>query len=1014
MNITDVFIRRPVLSCVVSLVVFLVGIGGLFALPVRQFPALKNTVIVVNTAFPGADAATIKSFITEPIQQAISSVAGIDYIESSSAQGVSTVSAHMALNANVNEALTDMTGKVGSVVSRLPEGSKSPSISKQTGADFPLLILAFNDEQMSSQQVTAYIKQVVSPKLVNVDGVAGVDVWGGDEYAMRIWLNPEYMAMYQISPTDIMQVLQASNVQAQAGKVEGTLQAIPISGGMALHNINDFKHLPIKKYGDHTVVLSDVAKVELGVLNDHHMVLYNGKRAQFTAISLMPDANPLVTIKRVLHALPSLRESMPTGMTVHTVYDATIYISSALHEVLLTLGIAVAIVVVVIVCCLGSWRAVLIPVIAIPLSLIGVCFLMYLLGFSLNLLTFLAMVLAIGLVVDDAIVVVENIHRYLEQGESPFNAAIKGAREIAGPIVVMTLTLAAVFAPIGFVSGITGTLFREFAFALAASVVISGVVALTLSPMLCMVMLNQQSLHSRFSRLIDHSFSRLQSMYETLLKSVMRCRVVVIVIALLVVINIAVFYMLTPNELAPQEDQGFLGVIGMAPGGANLNYLKKYNAPLGNVIDTLKDDLQASFIVAGHPEGSIMGGLILKPWSKRLHSQSQIKALLQKDLYALPGLQAFAFEQPALPGTSGNLALNVVLKTTMGFDRLFSAMELLKEGVKSSGLFMYSHANLSFNTPQFMMHVDREKANDLGVSMRDIANAMVLMVGGQGVSRFDMEGYNYEVVPQLDPAYRSTADSLGDIQVRTGSGDMVPLRSMVSYDTRNRPASLKQFQQLNAATLSGALRPGVSMGQALSYIKNFVDQKLPSGFDIDYSGASRQLIQEGHTLLVVSVFSLLLIFLLLAAQYESFRDPLVILLSVPMSLFGALLPLFLGLATVNIYTQIGMITLVGLISKHGILMVSCANGLRQPGRSRQDVIMLAAKQRLRPILMTTAAMVFGVVPLLFATGAGAASRFDLGLVIACGMLVGTALTLFVVPVFYTYLSTNRELSNEIS
>lgn len=1005
MKITDVFIKRPVLSSVISFLILLLGIGGIFGLPLRQYPKMHNTVISVVTAFPGADAATMKSFITEPIQQAIATTEGINYIDSTSGEGSSTINIVMRLNADANAALTEITGKVSSVRHLLPKGTESPVIRKLTGNTFPALILAMTSQEMNAQQVSAYIHRVISPELSNVSGVARVMVWGGDEYAMRIWLDPLKMAAFRITPNEVMQALQKNNVQTQAGNVRGELLQFEVTGGTQLSTVKGFQNLVVKQQGPQLVYLRDIAKVELGSRDIiGKQVLFNGKHAYFVAVELGPDTNPLLAVEDVLKRLPSMQQSLPKGLTLRTLYNATEYIASALHEVVRTLLEAILIVVLVILCCLGSFRSVLIPVVAIPLSLIGVCFFMYLLGFSFNLLTFLAMVLAIGMVVDDAIVVVENIHRHMEEGEDAMKAAMHGAKEIAVPVVIMTLTLAAVFAPIGFVSGVTGVLFREFAFTLAGAVILSGVIALTLSPMLCSKVLSVKDNHTRFAEIVNGFFHRLAIQYKCVLLHVVRMRKLSILVALCVVANIVVFYVLTPKELAPQEDQGFIGMIATGPIDATVNYTKQYNPHLQKIFSSFPS-LESAFLVNGYPGvNQIFGGLVLKPWRDREQSQEMVKNKVQQMLRDLPGIEAYAFSPPPLPGVGEGMPIALVLKSTLDFKDLYQAAETLKALAYKSGLFVFLQTNLAFNTPKLGMQIDRQKAADMGVSMDEIASSLSVLIGDIGVNRFNFLGSSYEVVPHVAKPYDSDAQALGSVYIHADDGKLIPLYSLMDFKRHNQANALNQFQQLNAVTLSGIPAHGVAMGRALNYLKQTVSDHLSKLIEVDYAGESRQFIQEGNSLAFAFIFSILIIFLLLAAQYESFRDPFVVMLSVPMSLFGALLPLFFGFGTINIYTQIGLITLVGLISKHGILIVSCANDYREKGFDQAEAIVQAAGQRLRPVLMTTAAMVFGVVPLLTAVGAGAVSRFDLGLVIACGMLIGTFFTLFVVPCFYMMLS----------
>jgi multidrug efflux pump len=713
-------------------------------------------------------------------------------------------------------------------------------------------------------------------------------------------------------------------------------------------------------------------------------------------------------VNSIEKALPGIKASFPPGLQAQVVHDSTQYIRASIQEVIETIVAATLIVIIVIYLFLGTLRAVLIPVVAIPLSLIGVCFLMLAMGFSLNLLTLLAMVLAIGLVVDDAVVVLENIYRHIEQGLTPFQAAIKGAREIAGPVIVMTTTLAAVFAPIGFIGGLTGALFGEFAFTLAASVIISGIVALTFSPMLCSKVLSAELLKGQFVQKIDKVFHSLKERYHRRLHAVLDYRSLVLIVAATVLSSCYFLYSGAQRELAPTEDQGFIGLFANAPSSANLDYVQKYNATLVKSFNSFPE-MDHSFLVDGmQGPNTLFGGMILKSWGERKRSQMQITPILQNQLNMIPGLQAFAFQLPPLPGVDFGLPMQFVVTTTDSQQALYQVMQEFQDKAQASGMFLFLNSSLRFDKPQVEIAIDQDKAAALGISMSEISTALSTMLGGNLVNYFSQGGYSYQVIPQVPDDWRRNVQQLENINVETASGSTVPLSTVVSFSDATEPSSLYQFQQLNAATLEGMLKPGITLGQGLAYLQTLAKQTLPQSMSFDYSGQSRQYIQEGNVLMYAFLLAIVIIFLVLSAQFESFRDPLIVLVTVPMSICGALIPLFLGVATINIYTEIGLIALIGLISKHGILMVEFANRLQEEqGLSIREAIEQAAAIRLRPILMTTFCMVFGILPLLLARGAGAVSRFDVGLVIITGMVIGTCFTLFVVPTIYTYIAENR-------
>ncbi len=1007
MKFTDLFIRRPVLALVVSLLILLIGLKALLGLQIRQYPRLYNTTITVTTVYPGASPDLIQGFITTPMEQAVATAEGIDYLTSNSIQGTSTVTAYIRLNYDPSQALTDVMAKVQQVKYLIPAEAQDPIILKSTGQTTAVMYIGFASAELQSAAISDYLTRVVQPLLSTVDGVASADILGGQTFAMRLWLDPAQMAARGISAADVSAAIRANNYQSAPGQAKGFFTVTNIDAQTGLADVDQFKRMVVKSAGGAVVRLEDIARVDLGAQSWTSSVMMNGQHAVFIGVQATPTGNPLSLVEGVRALLPEIERNLPPSVKMQVAYDSTRFIQASIDEVEFSLGQAVVIVVVVIFLFLGSFRSVLIPIVTIPLSLIGAGIIMAALGFSLNLLTLLAMVLAIGLVVDDAIVVLENVYRHIEEGKSAPQAALIGAREIAGPVISMTLTLAAVYTPIGFLGGVTGTLFREFAFTLAGAVIISGIVAVTLSPMMCSILLTRTSSQGRFARLIDRGFSRLADGYGRRLQRSLDYRPVTALFAVAVFAVLVFMYLNTKKELAPEEDQGVLFALTKAPQYANLDYSDAYGEELDKSFTSIPE-AELRFVVNGRfgPNQGI-AGVILKPWGERSRSALQLKQVLQQKVSAVEGMQAFVFSLPPLPASIGGLPVQMVIDSTGDFTSIFQAMEKIKNAARKSGLFIVVDSDLAFNQPTIEVAIDRSKANDLGITMQAIGDTLALLVGENFVNRFNLGGRSYEVIPQVARVDRLSQETLTRYYVTSSGGQQVPLSNLVTVKTTTAPNALTRYNQLNSATFQAVPMPGVAMGQAVDFLEAQA-ASLPAGFSHDYLSDARQYVREGNQLVLTFVFALIVIFLVLAAQFESLRDPLVILVSVPMSMFGALLPLFLGLATMNIYTQVGLVTLIGLISKHGILMVEFANQLQlTEGLDRRRAIEGAARVRLRPILMTTAAMVVGLVPLLTASGAGAASRFSIGVVVVAGMSVGTLFTLFVLPAVYTVLAKDH-------
>ncbi|HSC47951.1 MAG TPA: efflux RND transporter permease subunit [Gammaproteobacteria bacterium] len=1003
MKFTDLFIKRPVLATVVSLVILLLGLKSINTLELRQFPKLQNSQISITTAYPGASADVIQGFITTPIQQSVASAEGIDYITSSSQQSVSTITINLKLNYDPHKALVDIMTKVDQVKNVLPAASQAPVIQANDVRGAAIMYISFYSKEMTQGQVTDYLVRVVQPKLQTLDGVAGAQILGGQPFAMRIWLDPKRMASHGVTASDVSSALLANNYLAAPGSTKGSSVSVNIAATTDLHDASGFGDIVLRKQGDALVRIKDVADVELGSEDYDSSASFNGLTAVYMAINPTPDANPLEVVKLVRTAMTEVQAGLPPALEGKIAYDATKFISSSIYEVIKTIVEAALIVILVIFAFLGAVRPVFIPVITIPLSLIGVTFLMLLLGYSLNLLTLLAMVLAIGLVVDDAIVVVENTHRHIEEGKSPFEAALMSAREIATPVIAMTLTLAAVYAPIGFLSGITGNLFREFAFTLAGAVVISGVIALTLSPMMCSRFLQPSTSEGKLEKKLNAIFESIKSRYEHLLHNVLNWRPVTSMVAILVLFLCFGLYALSQKELAPTEDQGFVFVTGFGEKDVTHSVMEKYSRQVNDIFDGIPEK-DASFLIDGLGSvNNFIGGIVLKPWEQRKRGQVAIQQEIQGKLSQISGINAFSINFPALPGASRG-GVSFVVSSTDDYKTIYGVTQKMLDAARKSGMFYYVDTDLKFNTPQLNVDIDRDKAQQLGISMADAANTLSVMLGGGYLNFFNLEGRSYKVIPQVADQYRRSGDQLQQYYVRTADGGMVPMSTIANVNNSVVPDQLNQFQQLNSATISGF--GGVPMGKMVDFLNDQAKALFPPGFYVNYAADTRQYVQEGNALVVTFFLAIIIIFLVLAAQFESWNDPLVILISVPLAICGALIPIALGgqSLTINIYTQVGLVTLIGLISKHGILMVDFANKMQLQGMGKREAIEHAAAVRLRPILMTTAAMVLGVVPLILASGAGAASRRDIGIVIASGMTIGTLFTLFVVPTMYTFFA----------
>jgi len=1004
MKWTDLFIRRPVLALVVSALILVFGLKSASTLPVNQYPQTQNAIVTITTAYFGADPETIAGFITQPLEAAIAQAQGIDYLSSTSISGISTIIATLQLNYDANKALTQINTQISSVRNQLPPQAQQPVLTVQVGQSTAAMYLGFYSDVIPNNSTTDYLLRVVKPKLDSVAGVQNAEILGGRKFALRAWLDRDRMAGVGVGADDVYNALAANNYLSAVGSTKGEMVAVDLVAGTDLHTLDEFRKLVVRRNGADIVYLDQVATVSLGSDDYSTNVAFSGKQSVFIGIKVAPDANLLDVAERVRAVLPDIQKQLPTGLVGNIVYDSTKFITTSIDEVVATLLEALLIVTVVIFLFLGSFRAVAVPVIAMPLSLIGTFFLMQVLGYSINLLTLLALVLAIGLVVDDAIIVVENVDRHMKEGKSPLEASLIAARELGNPILAMTVVLIAVYIPIGFQGGLTGALFTEFAFTLASAVAVSGIVALTLSPMMCSRIFTEGQETTPFVKKIDAIFERVHHRYQTLLRDLLSTWQVIIVMGLFLLGGVSYLYATAHSELAPIEDQGIVLMQASGPPNATVNQMQTYADQIQKIAAAESEYLQMFQITSAT---SSFGGVLMKDWNERSRSASAFQQDMQNKWNSIAGVRVAAFQFPALPGAQG-LPVQVVINTTESYENLNEVSQAVLDKARKSGMFFFVDSDLKIDKPQNVLEIDREKVAALGMTQRDVGNALSAALGGGFVNYFSVAGRSYRVIPQVKQVDRLNPDQILDYYIRTPSGEMIQARTIASIKQRVVPQSINHFQQLNSATIIGVSTPFVSQEEVLKFIAQSLKEVAPNGYSIDYAGPSRQFMNESGGFLVTMFFAILIVFLVLAAQFESFRDPIVILVSVPLALFGALIFINLGFTTLNVYTQVGLVTLMGLISKHGILIVEFANELQAAGRSKLDAIVEASSVRLRPILMTTAAMVLGVIPLVIASGAGAAGRQSMGIVIFTGLSIGTLFTLFVVPAMYLFIGADHQ------
>jgi multidrug efflux pump len=1025
-NLTDLFIRRPVLALVVSFVILIAGLQAISTLNVRQYPRSDIASVTVTTAYVGASAELVRGFITTPLERAIAAADGIDYLQSQSSQGISTITARLKLNYDSNKALSEISSKVNQVRGDLPPEAEIPVINiASADSQFASCYLSFTSDILQANEITDYLTRIVQPRLTALGGVQRADILGGRTFAMRIWLKPEAMAALNISPAQVRTMLGRNNFLSALGATKGALVQVNLTANTDLHTVEDFKNLVIRQEGGTLVRLGDIADIVLGAEDYNSEVRFSGQRAVFMGVFVLPNANAIDVVKSVRVEMEQIQKELPTGMEGRIAYDGTAYINTAIKDVFKTLVETLMIVMIVIFLFLGSWRSVIIPIVAIPISLIGAVFLMQIFGFTVNLLTLLAIVLSVGLVVDDAIVVVENVERHLREGLSPLNAALKGARELIGPIIAMTITLAAVYIPIGIQGGLTGTLFREFAFTLAGAVAISGVVALTLSPVMSAKFLRSGDDERGFAGKINHAFDRLRDWYGRKLDATLHARPAVYAGWIGLTIIAGIMFLLMPmfaaKELAPTEDQGIIFGIMTSSANATIEQTSLFSDAAGKVFQSFP---QTDFTFQITSPGGGFSGMVLKPWDQRKETAFQLMPQVQAKLGGIPGIELFPAMPPALPG-GGTFPVEIVLLSTEEPERMLQfAKQLQAKAMESKKFFFPPIIDTKIDQPQAEVVLDHDKVAALGLNLQDVGADLSAMFGGNYVNRFNISGRAYKVIPQIKREERLNPSQLNDVYVTGPNAKLIPLSTIATIREKTVPRSLNRLQQLNAVTISG--QSGMPLDQALKFLEGEAAKILPKGYTIDYTGESRQLRVEGDKFLPAFLLAVTLIFLVLAAQFNSFRDPLIILLgSVPLALFGAMIFMFekspnpnmqfftnSWTTSFNIYSQVGLVTLVGLISKNGILIVEFANKLQQSGLSKIAAVAQAARVRLRPILMTTIATVAGHMPLVFVTGAGAKARNSIGLVLVGGMTIGTIFTLFIVPSLYVLIAKTHHEGRE--
>jgi multidrug efflux pump len=1003
MSLFEFCIRRPVFSTVLSLVLVLLGVVSYGRLTVREYPNVDEPVVSVSTTYPGASASIIESQITQVLEGSIAGIAGIDVLESTSRAETSRITVRFLSNVDQDVAASDVRDRVSRVRKRLPEEVQEPTIAKVEADAQAILNLVFTSDRMNALEITDYVDRFVLDRLKNLNGVADVTIYGERRYAMRIWIDRERLAAFNLTVQDVENALKTQNVELPSGRIESRDREFSVLSRTGLATAEQFRNIVVKIADSHQVKLGEVARVELGAADERRDSRYNGQPAITVGIIKQAVANPLDVSKAVRAVMPEINQSLPQGLSATIGNDSSVFIDRSIAGVYHTIGEAILLVVLVIVFFLRSLRASLVPIVTIPISLIATCTLLLALGFTINTLTLLAMVLAIGLVVDDAIVVLENIYRRIEHGMRPIPAAIEGTKEIGFAVIAMTLTLAAVYAPIAFAPGRTGRLFLEFALTLAGAVIVSGFVALTLTPMMCSKLLKHNASPGRLFNLIERGFTAFENGYRRMLATTLQARPLVILATLGVAVLSAIFFVALRSELAPTEDRGLIQVRGTGPEGATLAYTTRYSSQVAEILAKVPE-IESTLIINGSPEVSRFQAVgRLADWDQRTRSQQTINAEINPQIRRIPGVNASASNPGSFGARGSSRPVELVLQTSGTYEQLQEYVDLMMERIREYPGLESVESNLQLNMPEFRIDMDRAKVADLGLDVTVVGRTLETLLGGRQVTRFEQNGEQYDVMVQLAAEDRASPRTLSTIFLRSPRGEMVQLSNIVTVREAVAPKELRRFNQLRAVTLSGNLGEGYALGDALEFLEKTAREVLPETVLTDVSGQSREFRSAGQSLLLVFLLALGFIYLVLAAQFESFRDPLIILVTVPLSMTGALGALWLTGGTLNVFSQIGLVTLVGLITKHGILIVEFANQLQEKGHDRLNAVIEAAGLRLRPILMTTGAMVLGALPLAIASGAGAESRQQIGWVIVGGMSLGTLLTLFVIPTVYTYL-----------
>jgi len=1005
-SFTDTFIRHPVLAVVVNLAIVLVGWRALSSLPVQQYPNIQSSSVVISTVYYGASAEAVRGFLTTPIERAVSAISGIDYVESNSRAGVSTVTVHLKLNQNSTAALAEVTARLQQVRAELPSEAQPPQVEVQR-ADRPYasFYLSFSSKERDIPAITDWLTRTMQPQLATIAGVQRTDIVGGRPIAMRVWIDPDRLAAHNLSPGDVFAALQRNNYLAAVGQTKGNLVQVNLLANTDLRSTSEFENLIVTDRDGAVVRLSDVATVELGAEEADMIAKFNDEEAVYLGVWPTIGSNEIEVSKNLHAEIARIQPTLPPDIQLRVAYDGTIFMQDALKEITKTLMETILIVAIVVFLFMGSVRTALVPLVAMPVSLIGAGIVMMAFGFSLNLLTILAIVLSVGLVVDDAIVVVENVERHVREGHTRLQAAIIGARELVGPIIAMTITLAAVYAPIGFQGGLTGSLFLEFAITLAAAVIVSGIVAVTLSPVMSSRFVHAEGKEGRLTKLVNHAFEAVKRTYARLLDGALEMRPAIVVAALLVMIAAWPLYHFSKRELAPVEDQSHISLFMDVPPDASLAANNKASLDL---VRTVRSFPEAKFMWSLTASWGAFGGMVAKDWHERERSTLQVFPALYGAVSQIPGVRVFPHLDPPLP-TPGQYDVELVLQNDVPPEQMLQAAGAVVGAGWMSGKFLYVDTDLKIDLPEARVVIDRDQIADLGLDLATVGRELGTALGGGYVNRFNYFDRSYKVIPQIGDTDRRTVGPLLDLKIKTPTGQLVPVSTFTHIEATTAPRALTRFQQRNSVRVFGAVKPGVTKEEGLRVLETAAAGVNTPGMSVDYAGESRQIRREGGTLTLTLGFAVILIYLVLAAQFRSFRDPLIVLLgSVPLAISGALIFSFLNLTTLNIYSQVGLITLVGLIAKNGILIVQFANTLQERGLAKMVALREATLTRLRPVLMTSAATVFGHFPLVLATGPGSAARNSIGIVLVTGMTLGTLFTLFIVPVFYSLIAAEHK------